>query len=100
MLAPWAHHASTATREALAQVRGGGGHVEHRGAGFTFAGSGGATGDSKKIDELVLHRDHGLGGGDSIWGRGAWILGEVPEVPGNPAESEHHLGRKSCPGNR
>jgi|694.fasta_scaffold40388_13 hypothetical protein len=89
-----------ATRGTLAQVRGGGGDVEHWGRGFPFAGSGGATGDSEEIDELVLNRDHGLGGGDSILGRGAWILGEVPEVPGNPAESEHHLGRESCPGNR
>ena len=88
------------TRGTSAQVRGGGADVEHRGRGLTFSSGGGATGDSEEIDELILNRDHSLGGGDAIWGRCAWILGEVTEVPGNPAESEHHLGRESGPCNR
>jgi len=51
-----------ATRGALGQVRGSGGYIEHRGRGFPFAGSGGATGDSEEVNQLVLHGDHGLGG--------------------------------------
>ena len=88
------------TRGTSAQVWGGGGDVEHWGAELPLSSGGGATGDSEEVNQLILHRDHGFGGGDAIWGRCAWILGEVPEVPGNPAESEDHLSRESGPSYR
>ena len=64
-----------ATRGTSAQVRGGGGDVEHWGRGLTFAGSGGATGDSKEVEELVTEFDRGaheagaIGGGQTRGGR-------------------------------
>ena len=89
-----------ATRGTSAQVWGGGGHVEHWGGLLAFAGSGGATGDSEEIDQLILHRDYGPGSGDPIRSRCSTIAGEISEVSGHAAEPEHHLGRQSCPGNR
>jgi len=62
MLAASAVHASTATRGTLAQVRGGGGYIEHRGRGFPFSSGSRSPGDSEEVNQLVLHGDHGLGG--------------------------------------
>ena len=89
-----------ATRGTSGQVWGGGADVQHWGGLLTFAGSGGAAGDSEEVDQLILNRDHGFGGGDPIRGRCSTIAGEIPEVSGHAAKPEHHLSRQSGPGNR
>lgn len=84
-----------ATRGTSGQVRGGGGDVEHWGAELPLSSGGGATGDSEEIDQLILHRDHGFGGGDAFIGRRGRILGEVAHVLSNTAQAENHLTRQS-----
>jgi hypothetical protein len=88
------------TRGTSGQVWGGGADVEHWRGEPPFSSSGGATGDSEEIDQLILHRDDSPGSGDPIRSRGSTIAGEISEVSGHAAEPEHHLGRQSCPGNR
>ena len=88
-----------ATRGTSAQVRGGGADVQHWGGLLAFAGSGGATGDSEEIDQLILNRDDSPGSGDPIRSRCSTIAGEIPEVSGHAAKPEHHLSRQSGPCN-
>lgn len=57
--------------------RGPGGNIEHRGGGALATRCGGTAGDSEKVDQLVLHGDHGFRGGDPIGGRGGHVFHEV-----------------------
>ena len=100
MLAPRTAEGDGIGSAEIRRDRAGGAYVEERGGGLPFSRCGGTAGDPEKVNQLVLNRDHRLGGGDSLFGRGGRVFGNVPKVTGNPAEPEHHLSRQGSTCNR
>lgn len=77
--------------------RGGRTDVEGRGADALSSSGGRTAWDPEQVDQLVLNRDHGPGGGDPIWCRCGRVKAELPEAVGGSPQPQDHLAGQRCP---